>query len=69
MCSDAETIRRSNAARSLYTKGHNYQATRALPNQDHIFSLRDEKRHRELKLKMGPGVCCFVQISHSLPPS
>ena len=56
MFSDAETFRKLSAIRSKYIKGPFYELARAVPGEDHLFSMRDEEKRRLLKTKMAPGV-------------
>lgn len=58
--SDPDVLRRMSAARSEYTRGPYYKAVRINPCVDNIFSMTDDGLHRELKSKMGPGVCVVL---------
>jgi len=53
---DAEEYRRICAVRSQFQKGPWYDAARVVPDQDSIFSMRDEKDRAELKSKLSAGV-------------
>ncbi|KAF6810739.1 cytochrome p450 [Colletotrichum plurivorum] len=55
MFSDPETLKQIAAVRSAYTKGDWYAVGRTTPGEDHLFSLRDEEKRKQLKSKMGPG--------------
>ncbi|KAK3312235.1 cytochrome P450 [Apodospora peruviana] len=55
MFSDPDTLRRCSAVRYEYSRGPFFEALRASPNKDHVFSTRDENFHKELRGKMGPG--------------
>ncbi|KAI8316276.1 hypothetical protein K4K59_000174 [Colletotrichum sp. SAR11_240] len=55
MFSDPDTLKRIAAARSKYTKGEWYAVGRTTPGEDHLFSMRDEEKRKNLKSKMGPG--------------
>ncbi|KAJ5016270.1 Cytochrome P450 monooxygenase lolP1 [Colletotrichum sp. SAR 10_99] len=55
MFSDPDTLKRIAAARSRYTKGEWYAVGRTTPGEDHLFSMRDEEKRKNLKSKMGPG--------------
>ncbi|KJZ79493.1 hypothetical protein HIM_00962 [Hirsutella minnesotensis 3608] len=53
--SDPDVLRMMSAARSEYTRGPYYKAVRINPEFDNIFSMTDDKVHKTLKSKMGPG--------------
>ncbi|KAM7218509.1 putative cytochrome P450 [Rhypophila decipiens] len=55
MFSDPDTFKRVNGIRSQYTRGPFFEVMRAQPGKDHVFSTRDEQKHKELRAKMGPG--------------
>ncbi len=53
---DAETYRLLSGVRSDFTKGPWYELARILPDQDSLFSMRDDGLRKELKAKLAPGV-------------
>ncbi|KAM4063978.1 cytochrome p450 [Hirsutella rhossiliensis] len=53
--SDPNVIRMMSAARSEYARGPYYKAVRINPHVDNIFSMTDDRLHKMLKSKMGPG--------------
>ncbi|KAM7201691.1 putative cytochrome p450 [Rhypophila sp. PSN 637] len=53
LCTDPEALRRICAARSPYTKGKFYQTGRVIPGHDNIVTLRDETKHKALRVKLG----------------
>ncbi|KAK3934715.1 cytochrome P450, partial [Diplogelasinospora grovesii] len=55
MFGDADTYRRLSSVRSEFTKGPWYKPSRLLPDQDSLFSMRDEEKRRELRAKLTPG--------------
>ncbi|KAM0286256.1 hypothetical protein ACHAQH_000984 [Verticillium albo-atrum] len=55
MFADAETYRTVNGVRSEFTKGPWYEPSRVLPDQDSLFSMRDDKLRKDLKGRMAPG--------------
>lgn len=56
LTADPSLVRRMNAARSRYTRARYYNALRIHPTRDNIVSIRDERIHDALRLKMAPGV-------------
>jgi hypothetical protein len=54
--SDPEVMKKMSAARSEYTRGPYYKTVRIDTKTDNIFSMLDDRTHRILKSKMGPGV-------------
>ncbi|PHH90859.1 hypothetical protein CDD83_2415 [Cordyceps sp. RAO-2017] len=55
LVSDPHVLRMMSAARSEYTRGPYYKAVRINPHVDNIFSMTDDRQHKTLKSKMGPG--------------
>ena len=55
MFSDADTHRRVSGIRSQYARGPFFEVMRAQPGKDHVFSTRDEQKHKELKANMDEG--------------
>ncbi|KAM0334321.1 hypothetical protein ACHAQA_001345 [Verticillium albo-atrum] len=55
MFADAETYRSVNGVRSDFIKGPWYEPSRILPDQDSLFSMRDDKLRKDLKGRMAPG--------------
>ncbi|GAP88092.1 putative cytochrome p450 [Rosellinia necatrix] len=53
LSTDPEILRMMSAVRSPYTKGVFYETGRITPEEDTVVSLRDEKKHRTLRAKMG----------------
>ena len=53
--SDPDLLRRMSAIRSPYTKSEWYSGTQFDRGMNHIFSERDEVRHRDLRNRMAPG--------------
>jgi hypothetical protein len=68
MFSDPDTFRKISAVRSPYTKGEFYTFARLVPDEDNLFSMRDEEKRRELKAKMASAVSTplrgFLTSSH-----
>ncbi|EON98252.1 putative cytochrome p450 protein [Phaeoacremonium minimum UCRPA7] len=56
MFGDADTYRRINGVRSEFIKGPWYEPSRILPDQDSLFSMRDDDLRKDLKAKLAPGV-------------
>ncbi|KAL8870024.1 MAG: hypothetical protein Q9174_003832, partial [Haloplaca sp. 1 TL-2023] len=52
---DADFLRRMSAIRSPYTKSEWYSGTQFDPGMNHVFSERDEVRHRDLRNRMSSG--------------
>ncbi|KAL8724299.1 MAG: hypothetical protein Q9166_008030, partial [cf. Caloplaca sp. 2 TL-2023] len=52
---DADLLRRMSAIRSPYTKSEWYSGTQFDRSMNHVFSERDEARHRDLRNRMAPG--------------
>lgn len=52
---DPDLLRRMSAIRSPYVKSIWYSGTQFDRGMNHIFSERDEARHRELRNRMAPG--------------
>ena len=52
---DADLLRRMSAIRSPYTKSEWYSGTQFDPGMNHVFSERDEARHRDLRNRMSAG--------------
>ncbi|KAL8955438.1 MAG: hypothetical protein Q9183_006646, partial [Haloplaca sp. 2 TL-2023] len=52
---DADLRRRMSAIRSPYTKSEWYSGTQFDPGMNHVFSERDEVRHRDLRNRMSSG--------------
>lgn len=55
MFADAETYRSVNGVRSDFIKGPWYEPSRVLPDQDSLFSMRDERLRKDLKARLAPG--------------
>lgn len=55
MFADAETYRAVNGVRSEFTKGPWYEPSRIMPDQDSLFSMRDDKLRKDLRARMTPG--------------
>ena len=55
MFADAETYRNVNGVRSDFIKGPWYEPSRVLPEQDSLFSMRDEGLRKDLKSRLAPG--------------
>lgn len=53
---DADTYRRLSGVRSTFTKGPWYAPAKIVPDQDSLFSMRDDALRKELKAKLTPGV-------------
>lgn len=53
---DAAVIRRMMAVRSPYTRSEWYVGVRFDPVTDNVASMRDEKKHNELRAMMAAGV-------------
>ncbi len=51
-------IRRMMAVRSPYTRSEWYVGVRFDPVKDNVSSMRDEKKHNELRAMMAAGVSC-----------
>lgn len=56
MFGDADSYRAISAVRSDFTKGPWYALSKVVPDQDSLFSLRDDEKRKELKAKLSPGV-------------
>lgn len=54
--SSPDLIMRMSAARSPYTRGDWYAASRIPPGQDNIFTLQDDEKHGRRKAQMADGV-------------
>ncbi|KAL8708613.1 MAG: hypothetical protein Q9220_006549 [cf. Caloplaca sp. 1 TL-2023] len=52
---DADLLRRMSAIRSPYTKSEWYSGTQFDRGMNHVFSERDEARHRDLRNRMSSG--------------
>ncbi|KAL8729758.1 MAG: hypothetical protein Q9181_004886 [Wetmoreana brouardii] len=52
---DADLLRRMSAIRSPYTKSEWYSGTQFDRSMNHVFSERDEARHRDLRNRMASG--------------
>ncbi|KAK2052135.1 cytochrome P450 [Colletotrichum caudatum] len=52
---DADTYRTISAVRSDFVKGPWYALSKVVPDQDSLFSLRDDQERKELKAKLSPG--------------
>ncbi|KAL9577691.1 MAG: hypothetical protein Q9212_006204, partial [Teloschistes hypoglaucus] len=52
---DADLLRRMSAIRSPYTKSEWYSGTQFDPHMNHVFSERNEARHRDLRNRMSSG--------------
>ncbi|KAI4249475.1 MAG: hypothetical protein LQ352_005621, partial [Teloschistes flavicans] len=52
---DADLLRRMSAIRSPYTKSEWYSGTQFDPHMNHVFSERDEARHRDIRNRMSSG--------------
>ncbi|GKT56610.1 cytochrome P450 [Colletotrichum tofieldiae] len=52
---DADSYRFISAVRSNFTKGPWYALSKVVPDQDSLFSLRDDEKRKELKAKLSPG--------------
>ncbi|OHW89593.1 cytochrome p450 [Colletotrichum incanum] len=52
---DADSYRIISAVRSDFTKGPWYALSKVVPDQDSLFSLRDDEKRKELKAKLSPG--------------
>ena len=52
---DADLLRRMSAIRSPYTKSEWYSGTQFDGGMNHVFSERDEARHRDLRNRMASG--------------
>ncbi|OBR06441.1 Cytochrome P450 [Colletotrichum higginsianum IMI 349063] len=52
---DADSYRAISAVRSDFTKGPWYALSKVVPDQDSLFSLRDDEKRKELKAKLSPG--------------
>ncbi|KAH7316774.1 cytochrome P450 [Stachybotrys elegans] len=55
MFGDADTYRSISGVRSSFTKGPWYELSRMIPDQDSLFSMRDEAGRKELRAKLTPG--------------
>ncbi|KAM7216621.1 Cytochrome P450 [Rhypophila decipiens] len=55
MIGDPETFRRMSSVRSEFNKGPWYEASRMVPDQDSVFTSRDETWRKATKAKMAPG--------------
>lgn len=55
LTNDARLVQRMEAPRSPYVKSPWYGTFRFMKGTDHSFSLNDEKKHSELRTKIGPG--------------
>jgi hypothetical protein len=53
---DPDFYRKICGVRTPWIKGPFYEAAANLPDQHSLFSMADEKGHRELKAKLAPGV-------------
>ncbi|KAI4151306.1 MAG: hypothetical protein L6R39_002062 [Caloplaca ligustica] len=52
---DADLLRRMSAVKSPYTKSEWYSGTQFDRSMNHVFSERDEARHRDRRNRMAPG--------------
>ncbi|EFQ31517.1 cytochrome P450 [Colletotrichum graminicola] len=52
---DADSCRIISAVRSDFVKGPWYALSKVVPDQDSLFSLRDDQERKELKSKLSPG--------------
>ncbi|KAH8892633.1 cytochrome P450 [Thozetella sp. PMI_491] len=66
LCTDPEVLKDMSAVRSPYTKGTFYETGRVVPGEDNIVSIRDEKKHKELRAKMGPAYSGKANDVHGL---
>ncbi|KEY69824.1 hypothetical protein S7711_08608 [Stachybotrys chartarum IBT 7711] len=55
MFGDPETYRSLSGVRSEFTKGPWYSPSRIVPDQDSLFSMRDDAPRKELRAKLTPG--------------
>ncbi|POR38914.1 Putative cytochrome P450 [Tolypocladium paradoxum] len=55
LVSDPGVLRKMSAVRGGYRRGPFYTLIRITPGVDNVFSMRDDKLHKVLKSKMGPG--------------
>ena len=63
MFGDADTYRKINGVRSDFFKGPWYEPSRVLPDQDSLFSMRDDDLRKELRAKLTPGVRIMLPSS------
>lgn len=54
LCTDPDVLRRMSGVRSEYSKGRFYEAARFRPGVENLVSMRDEKRHKELRERIKP---------------
>lgn len=64
---DAELLRHMSATRARWTRGIWYDGMKMDPRVNNILSVRDERRHAELRAKMIAGVSLSPQALPRTP--